>query len=98
MLNRFFRKDEESAPIDEQIEAVLQSMTNFTPDSKEYSELLGYLERLNKLKTRNRRPPVSLDTWAIIAGNLLVTLVVVMYEQKHVLTTKAPSMIIKPKI
>jgi hypothetical protein len=95
MLRRF-RKDDEPTPIDEQIDAVLASMTTYTPDSKEYQLLLGYLERLTNLKTKTRRQPVSPDTMALIAGNLLGILVIVAYEQKHVMTSKGFSQIINP--
>jgi hypothetical protein len=93
-----FRKNDTPSPLDDQIAAVLESMTNYTVDSGEYPLLLRHLERLYELKTQTRKPPVSRDTMVLIAGNILVTLVIVAYEQKHVLTTKAPSMIIKPKI
>lgn len=97
MFERFRKKETEPTPIDEQIAVVLQCMTEATPDSGEYQMLLRHLERLTELKTNNRRPPVSRDTMALIAGNLLGILVIVAYEQKHVMTSKGFSQIIKPK-
>lgn len=96
MLRRF-RKDDEPTPIDEQIVAVLNEMTTYGVDSGEYPILLRHLERLHELKTKTRQDPVSRDTMALIAGNLLGILLIVAYEQKHVMTSKGFSQIIRPK-
>lgn len=93
---RLFFKDEEKKPVDEQIDAVLDEMNTKGVTSDEYPKLMSYLERLNKLKLNNKLPPVSRDTIALIAGNLLGILMIVMYEQKHVMTSKGFNQIIRP--
>lgn len=95
MLRNFF--NEKTGPIDVQIDAVLTEMSAVGVNSSEYSELMTKLERLTQVKTEHRQLPVSRDTLALIFGNLLVTLVIVAYEQKHVWTTKAPSQLITLK-
>ena len=82
-------RNTEPTPLDEQIDAVLKSMTMATPESEEYDTLLKHLERLNELKTKQRRAPVSMDTLANVGGTLLGILMIVVYEQKHVWTSKA---------
>lgn len=96
MFRDFFRRDSTS-PVDSQIDAVMEEMTNITPGSEEYQTLVEILERLNKIKTQSRQSPVSRDTIAIVAGNILIALVVVGFEQKHVLTTKVQSWVVRPK-
>lgn len=92
-----FVKNDEPTPVDDQIDAVIKEMDVKGVNSEEYPKLMSYLERLNKLKTITRRPPVSRDTVALIAGNLLGILLIVAYEQKHVMTSKGFSQIIRPK-
>lgn len=95
-LRHIFRKDQEE-PLDELINEVLSQMNTLGPDSDEYPRLMAYLERLHELKAKSRRDPVSSDTLALIAGNLMGILLIVAYEQKHVMTSKGFTQIIRPK-
>lgn len=83
--------------LDDPIQRVLVELEQQGPDSPDYPALLSYLERLTRLKTEQRRDRVSLDTLAIVAGNLLGILVIVAYEQKHVMVSKGMGFILKPK-
>ncbi len=83
--------------MDDQIDEILTQMGALGPSAEEYSEMLAYLERLYELKAKARREPVSRDTMALIAGNLMGILLIVAYEQKHVMTSKGFTQIIRPK-
>jgi hypothetical protein len=96
MFGRFF-KDETDTPLDKQIDAVLRRMSTLGVDSEDYSVLLSHLERLNTLKVSKRRVRVNPDTWALIAGNILGILVIVAYEQKHVMTSRGFTQLIQPR-
>lgn len=96
MLRLFF-KDEKTKAIDKLIADVLQNMERAAVGSEEYSSMMAHLERLYKLKAEQRRKPVSRDTIAIVAGNLLGILLIVAYEQKHVMSSKGFTQIIRPK-
>lgn len=89
-----FRKDDPT-PLDAPIARLLSEMDTYGPDSPEYPEQLAYLERLHTLKTGNSRPRVSPDTAAIVLGNLAAVLIVVAYEQKNVMTSKALGFLLK---
>lgn len=67
--------------------SVYDEMLINTPDTEEFKAQMDNLERLTTLKSKKAK--VSPDTLAIVAGNLLCVLVVVMYEQKHVFTSKS---------
>jgi hypothetical protein len=95
MLGLF--SNEKIDPLNDQIDAVLVEMQSVGVDSEEYPKLMTLLERLYELKTKDRREPVSRDTVAVIAGNLMGILLIVAYEQKHVMTSKGFSQIIRPK-
>lgn len=97
MLRQLFFKSEIPTPVDGLIDAVLEKMHREGVFSDEYPKLMTYLERLYEIKAKQRRNPVSPDTMAIVAGNLLGILVIVAYEQKHVMTSKGFSQIIRPK-
>jgi hypothetical protein len=94
---RFFFGSEKAVPIDSLIDDVLDEMRKAGVNSEEYSELMTHLERLYKMKREDRTNPISRDTIALIAGNLLGILIIVAYEQKHVMTSKGFSQIIHPK-
>lgn len=87
----------DSSKLDEPIDAVLSSMKTFGPDDAEYPPLLAHLEKLTTLKASLRRPRVSLDTVMLVTGNLLGILIIVAYEQKHVMTSKGLNFVMKPK-
>lgn len=71
------------------IQRVVDDMAMFGPTSEEYPQLLENLERLTKLKDGEKPERVSRDTIAVVAGNIIGILVIVAYEQKHVMTSKA---------
>lgn len=96
MLRDFF-KDETTTPLDSLIDGVFEEMHANGVNSDEYPTMLSYLERLYGLKTKERPDPVSRDTLALIAGNLMGILLIVAYEQKHVMTSKGFQHIIRPK-
>jgi hypothetical protein len=98
MLRQFIGTEKKTEPLDDQIAAVLKSMTTAGPDSEEYPKLLEHLERLHQIKTKSRRDPVSLDTVVSTAGTLLGILAIVAYEQKHVMVSKGFGWIPRPKL
>lgn len=75
--------------IDPQIAAVLLEMETVGVSHESYPKLLAHLKQLEEMKAKAKRSPVSSDTIALVAGNLLGILIIVAYEQKHVLSSKA---------
>lgn len=91
-----FRK-EVVTPIDPLITDILERMQVTAFASEEYPKLMTLLERLYDLKTKQNREPLSRDTIAMVAGNLMGILLIVAYEQKHVMTSKGFNHLIRPK-
>lgn len=91
-----FKKEQKSI-VDEPIEKVLDEMNVYGPDSEEYERMLGYLERLNQVKANEPKHRISPDTMAIVLGNLIGIMIIVIYEQKHVLVSKGVNFVLKPK-
>jgi len=93
----FGRRDENDSVLDTSIKAVLAEMTEYGPQSPEYKKMLKLLERLNKMKTKKRRRPVSTDTIVLVLGAVAQVVIIVAYESRHVMVSKGMSFIIKPK-
>lgn len=80
------------------IERILDDMLMFGPDSPEYPDLLGALERMQLLRnSQEKRKLVDPNAVVTAAGSILGILVIVAYEQKHVMTSKGLGFILKPK-
>lgn len=84
---------------DAPIEKALASMETYDTDDAEFADALNFLERLTKLKEAEKPNvrKVSPDTLALVLGNLAGILVIVAYEQKHVMTSVAKGFILKVK-
>lgn len=78
----------EAIKLDAAINRLLDGMDNEDLDSEQYSKNLEHLERLSKLRTQERPGRVDLDTMVAVAGNILGIVIIVAYEQKHVMTSK----------
>lgn len=96
MLRDIF-KGRTDPTIDYQINAIVQKMDEVGVEDPMYPKLMSYLLRLQDVKTNNRRKPVSLDTIAIVGGNILLGVIIVLYENKHVWTSKAVPQFLRPK-
>lgn len=83
--------------IDDQIEAVLEGMQQEKVFSEQYPKMIAHLGKLQTIKAEGRRDPIKWDTIALIAGNLLGILLIIAYEEKHVMTSRGFSHIIKPR-
>lgn len=96
MLRRFVAK--KPSILDEPIAKVLTEMNTYGPSDPEWNSLVDHLDRLNRMKQQegsiNRVTP---DTMAIVAGNLAGILIIVAYEQRHVMVSKGLGFILKTR-
>lgn len=81
--------------LDNLISVTLEQM-QLAGSAEEYDRLLTQLERLYALQG-NAPQAISKETLAIIAGNLIGIVLIVAYEQKHVMTSKAFANLIRPR-
>jgi len=93
---RLINKDRDER-VDRLIARVTDDMEMYGPESEEYSTSMAYLERLHALKAESKPERVSRDTIALVVGNIIGILVIVAYEQKHVMTSKAFGTILKTR-
>lgn len=87
----------EDTKLDEIETRILDDMITYGPDSKEFSDCLSYLERIRTLRgsVKPARTKLNPNNMLQTAGTLLGILTIVAYEQKHVLTSKAQSFLLK---
>jgi hypothetical protein len=88
---------EKTSVLDEPIAKVLTGMNTYGPEDPEYKTMMEHLERLMKLKADEQKSGVSPDTLAIVLGNLLGILIIVAYEQKHVMVSRGLGFVIKAR-
>jgi hypothetical protein len=93
----YFRRDPIGKSIDGQIMKILQEMDETETKSERYPDLMADLERMTKVRAEQRRVQVSQDTIALIIGNLAGILLIIAYEQKHVMSSKGFTQILRPK-
>ena len=97
-----FKQQEEPTNLDTIIDELVREMENISPNTPEFPKLLVYLERLENLRIAKKTKThtwggVSPDTLAIVGGNLLGILLIVGYEQKHVVASKGLALLLKTK-
>ena len=85
-------------PFEEEIKRLLLEMKNFKGSEQDYTEMVKNLEVLTKALVNTKSNTLKLDTILLVAGNLAGILLVLHYENLHVVTSKAFSMLLKPKI
>mgnify|MGYP003591950604 CR=1 FL=1 len=84
----FGRFKNTSLTFEDAIERLLLEMNEYDPDSDTYQNALASLERVSRVKCETKKTRVSADTIALVLGNLLGILIIVGYEQTHVITSK----------
>ena len=85
--------------LESEIERTISGL-KMTPlvDSTEYEKQLAIAERLHKLMDHEEKTsPVSKETMATVAANLLGIIMIIKHESVNVLTSKALSFVIRPR-
>ena len=93
MFNR--QPDKNDQLLTETIDHVLQQLKTVEPETDQYARMNDQLVKLYAIKNENRSRRVSPDTLAGIIANLFGIGIIVGYEQKHIITSKALSFIRK---
>lgn len=88
----------QNTSLDDALESAILELKSHTADSEEYKKIVKQITALNKVRSSNKRAPLSRDTLALVAGNLLGVWIIVSHEHVNVITSKAFSMIGKTRI
>lgn len=82
---------------DKPINRLLDELATKQPGTDDFNKLLEELQQLTSLQEKERNKRVKSDTVWIVMGNLVGILVIVAYEQKHVMASRGMNFILKPK-
>lgn len=86
----FNRTSSEKTGLTETITTLLTNLAKTDEASPEYDAMTDQLSKLMKLQAElSQTNSIKPDTWAAIVANLGGILIIVGYEQKHVITSKA---------
>jgi hypothetical protein len=96
MLDRFGKN--EPSIFDAEITRIVAHMAECDPEEQEYKRMIKHLERLEALKTGQRREKLNPNTMLSVGGTVLAVLIMVSYEHNHAILTKALMLIKPPKI
>lgn len=83
------KPNHEVEELNAEITRVLSVLARIEPDSEEYTTASDNLATLYAQKKEIPSDRISKDQLVAVSGNLLGILAIVMYEQKHVFTSKA---------
>jgi hypothetical protein len=93
----FAMRPKEKSKLDEVINLMLLEYETFHSDSEEGAKVLDQIEILYKIKASMKPDRISMDTLAIVGGNILGILIIVGFERAHVVTSKAIGFILRPR-
>ncbi len=85
----------EKITLQDLIDDLAAQMHGKTGSDSDYAAMVTQLDTLYKLKEVDSKKRVSRDTWVATAANVAIALIVVGYEQKNVITSKAISLFTK---
>jgi hypothetical protein len=88
-----FNKNKNATGMDLVIKIATDKLAELQPDTPEYERIVNQLERLNKIAATNRREKVSPNGLIAVAGNLVVTGLIIHHERFNVITSKAISFV-----
>lgn len=96
----FKKKIHDETTTQDLIDAANSRLFGLEPDTDEYNKVLDQIERLHKLKSRERddRFKVSADTLVIVGANLLGIVLILNYEKLDIVTSKALGFVGKSKV
>jgi hypothetical protein len=88
---------EKNAKLEEAKDQALDALLNYSAEDEEYHYILDSMERLRELDTPKRNGKASPDTKWMVLGNFGIVGFMIIYEQKHVIVSKATGFLMKLK-
>lgn len=97
MLKKLLKKDPVKEMIEDEILINFELLKDDGVDSEFYSKVLRNIERLQALRKKDRK---SLDpnSCLVVAGNLIGILLILGYEQKDFIRSKALGFVLRGRV
>ncbi len=90
-----FTSKKDKANFQTEIDRALAELSKLPIESEEYAKAIKNIEVLSTARAHKANDSISTDTLLIVGANILGILMVLNYEQAHIVTSKAVSFIIK---
>lgn len=90
-MKLFKKKNRDNVELE--MDRLLTELSKYSPEDERYAKINAQLVQLNGLKEPKRK--LSSDTVALIVGNVLVTVMILGFEQFAAVTSKAYSYTMK---
>lgn len=91
-------KRDKRTNLEKEIDRILCQANYISPDTEEYAKIMENVEKLYKAKSYEKSRSVSPDTIAVVLGNLLGIGLILGYEQRNVITSKALGFVLKGRV
>ena len=75
----------------------IRELSHHPIDSEKYVRTLDSLVKLHKMKEDEKPSSVSMDNLIIVGANLLGILMVIHHEKVQIVTSRAISLLLKPR-
>lgn len=90
--------EEKSSVLDPVIENLISEMAGYGGETEQYTEMAANLKTLLEARaTEPRKERISPNTIAVVAGNIAGIILILAFEQRNIVTSKALSFVMKPK-
>lgn len=91
-------KKDKRTNLEKEIDRTLELLQDPNISPEEYSDRIGYLDKLYKMKSYQSSNRISADTRAMIISNLAGIALILWYEKADVITTKALGFVTKGRV
>lgn len=88
----------ESSSLENAIEKAIRELGNHPIGSEDYVRTLDQVVKLHKMREEEKSSSVSKDTLVVAGTNLLGIILIIKHEFVNVITSRALSLILKPRI
>ena len=91
-------KSNERLLLESEIARAIRDLRNHGFDTPEYAKTLDHVVTLHKMLVEDKPQNVNKDTMAVVGANLLGIVLVIKHEFVNVVTSRAMSLLLKPRI
>lgn len=93
-----FKSSSDWTPFDDALDRAIRDLNHHDVGSPEYTKTLNVVSQLSEMRLKQKPSPVSRDTLVIAGTNLLGIILIIKHEYLNVITSRAMSLVIKPRV
>lgn len=91
-------KSTERLLLESEIARAIRVLKTYTVGTEEYAKALDHVVTLHKMLVEDKPNQVSKDTMAVVGANLLGIVLVIKHEFVNVISSRAMSLLLSPRI